>query len=269
MLSIIASILLEFALIRPLGFKTDTIGDKEKFTARDALPRPFFLDDFYDMNKYGDDGAIGKVIVQGILLCAVGCIESLMTAEVVSGFTKTSHHSGLVVGAMGVGNIISGFLGGMGGNAMIGLSTIACLNGGKGRIAPLATAVGILICVSCAYQVFRHPSPGHGPNGHRRPSAPCVWQVLNFIPMAALAGIMIVVVLHTFKWFSLPMLAAALLSKEKRELVAKSLACCPTLSVHRKVAIVQCCSVPLTRPAPCHAEPLTLGRSHHVACRTR
>ena len=61
-----------------------------------------------------------------------------MTAEVVSGFVKTPHHPGLVVGAMGVGNILSGLLGGMGGNAMIGLSTIACLNGGRGRVAPRA-----------------------------------------------------------------------------------------------------------------------------------
>ena len=111
-------------------------------------------------------------------------MDRLMTAEVVSSFTKTPHHSGLVVGAMGVGNIVSGFFGGMGGNAMIGLSTIACLNGGRGRVAPLATAVGILLCVSIAYEV------------------------LNYIPMAALAGIMIVVVLHTFKWFSFPLIVA-------------------------------------------------------------
>ena len=211
MLSIIFAITIEFALVRPLGFRTDTIGDKEKFVARDALPIPFFVDDQYNMGAYAAPGAIGQIITQGILLCAVGCIESLMTAQVVSSYTKTPHHSGLVVGAMGVGNIISGFLGGMGGNAMIGLSTIACLNGGRGRIAPLTTALGILVCVSCAYQV------------------------LNFIPMAALAGIMIVVVLHTFKWFSLPMLAAALLSKEKRDGVAKLLGCCPLCSVHRKV----------------------------------
>ena len=134
-------------------------------------------------------GAVSTIFTQGLLLCAVGCIESLMTAEVVSGFTKTQHHSGLVVGAMGLGNIVSGLLGGMGGNAMIGLSTIACLNGGKGRVAPLTTALGIVITVSVAYEV------------------------LNFIPMAALAGIMIVVVLHTFKWFSLPMLVAAALPK--------------------------------------------------------
>lgn len=141
-----------------------------------------------------------------------------MTAEVVSGFTKTAHHSGLVVGAMGLGNIISGILGGMGGNAMIGLSTIACLNGGKGRVAPLATSLGIVITVAAAYEV------------------------LNFIPMAALAGIMIVVVLHTFKWFSVPMLLAAMLPESYRtrfsdsaENLSHSCSVCGRFSMNRKI----------------------------------
>ena len=193
MISIIVSIALEFAVIRPAGYHTATIGDVNEFTARDAFPRPFFMEAEYDLSILGTGDAWGRIMYQGLLLCAVGCIESLMTAEVVSDFTKTGHHSGLVVAAMGAGNILSGFLGGMGGNAMIGLSTIACLNGGKGRIAPVATAAGIFICVSAAYTV------------------------LNFIPMAALAGIMIVVVLHTFKWFSLPMLLAATLPEKARE----------------------------------------------------
>ena len=47
---------------------------------------------------------------------------------------------------MGAGNIISGFFGGMGGNAMIGLSTIACLNGGRGRLAPVSDRP--LLCMS-------------------------------------------------------------------------------------------------------------------------
>ena len=63
----------------------------------------------------------------------------------VSDFTKTTHSPGMVVGAMGMGNVISGFLGGMGGNAMIGLSTIACLNGGRERIAPVVTAIGVFL----------------------------------------------------------------------------------------------------------------------------
>ena len=219
LISIVASILLEFFLIRPLGFRTDTIGDKEKFTSADAWPRLFFLEGAYDLSLISAEGAAARIAQQGLLLCAVGCIESLMTAEVVSQFTKTPHHSGLVVGAMGVGNIISGFLGGMGGNAMIGLSTIACLNGGKGRIAPLTTAVGIITCVAAAYQV------------------------LNFIPMAALAGVMIVVVLHTFKWFSVPMLAAALLPSSYRTALSdrasaasESLcSACGSFNMHRKV----------------------------------
>ena len=109
---------------------------------------------------------------------------------------------------MGVGNILSGFLGGMGGNAMIGLSTIACLNGGRGRVAPVTTALGIIIIVGAAYSV------------------------LNYIPLAALAGIMIVVVLHTFKWFSLPMILAALVPKDKRNACGKWSACG---GIHRKV----------------------------------
>ena len=61
-------------------------------------------------------------------------------------------------------------LGGMGGNAMIGLSTIACLNGGRRRIAPVVTALAIFVCVAAAYPV------------------------LNYIPIAALVGIMMIVV---------------------------------------------------------------------------
>ena len=51
-----------------------------------------------------------------------------------------------------------------------------CLNGGKGRLAPTVTALGVMLCTIVAYPV------------------------LDFIPIASLAGVMIVVVLHTFKW---------------------------------------------------------------------
>merc|ERR1719189_2742746 len=137
---------------------------------------------------------IQQIIVQGILLCLVGVIESLMTSEVVESFTKTPSNGDRTVLAMGVGNLISGFFGGMGGNAMIGLSPVNCLSGGRGRLGPSVTALGIFICVVGAYPV------------------------LNYIPVAALAGIMLVVVMHTFKWFSLTMIAASLLPASVRDL---------------------------------------------------
>ncbi|CAJ1438663.1 unnamed protein product [Effrenium voratum] len=205
LLAIITAIVIEFAIVRNTGSRTDTIRDVSEFTVETAFPIPFFVstDDAvsYELGNILTGSGISQIIVQGIFLCLVGSIESLMTAEVVESFTKEPGDGDRTVLAMGVGNVISGFLGGMGGNAMIGLSTVNCLNGGKGRLGPCVTAVGIMACVMGAYPL------------------------LNFIPVAALAGIMLVVVLHTFKWFTIPMVLAALLPKFLRE----------KLSLQRKV----------------------------------
>jgi hypothetical protein len=207
LLSIVAALLIEMLVVRPLGYRTETIGDINEFTSADALPVngcgrarclyrerclyvrllrfsphpqvPFFLNDEYGLSKL-NMASLPTIFLQGVLLCAVGSIESLMTAEVVSSFTKSTHHSGMVVAAMAVGNVVSGFLGGMGGNAMIGLSTIACLNGGRRRIAPVVTALAIFVCVAAAYPV------------------------LNYIPIAALVGIMMIVVRRALRPSLLP-----------------------------------------------------------------
>lgn len=208
LMAILVAILLEFAVVRNCGSRTDTIGDVSEFTAETAFPIPFFVDHpstGYDLSKIGSWTSIQNIIVQGILLCVVGSIESLMTSEVVESFTKTPSHGDRSLFAMGLGNIVSGFLGGMGGNAMIGLSTINVLNGGRGRMAPTCTALVVMASVMGAYSL------------------------LNYIPVAALAGIMIVVVLHTFKWFSLGMVLAAVLPKCARD----------RLNLHRKVPRIE------------------------------
>merc|ERR1719215_2132192 len=196
LLAILSAVTLEFALVRPVGHRTDVIRDVSEFTPATAFPIPFFVktkEVNYDLSSLGTDDGLAKIAIQGLLLCLVGSIESLMTSEVVEAFTKTPSDGDRTVLAMGVGNLISGFMGGMGGNAMIGLSTVNCLNGGRGRLGPTCTALGIMACVMGAYPL------------------------LNFIPVAALAGIMIVVVLHTFKWFSLGMIIAALLPQSIRQ----------------------------------------------------
>jgi len=208
LLAIITAIVLEFAVARPIGHRTDVIGDVSEFTSDTSFPVPFFVKTNaadYDLGKIGTSEGIQKIIIQGILLCAVGCIESLMTAEVVESFCKTPGDGDRTVLAMGVGNMLSGLFGGMGGNAMIGLSTVNGLNGGRGRLGPIVTAFGIMACVMGAYPL------------------------LNFIPVAALAGVMLVVVMHTFKWFSLKMLVAALAPKSVRD----------RLGLHTKVPRVE------------------------------
>jgi len=195
LVAIILAIFLEFAVVRNTGSRTETIGDVSEFTLETAFPVPFFIKtDYasYDLAPIATLDGVGKIIKQGFLLCAVGSIESLMTSEVVESFLKTPGDGDRTVLAMGGANLVSGFLGGMGGNAMIGLSTVNCLNGGRGRMAPIVTALGVMVSMMGAFPL------------------------LNYIPIAALSGVMFVVVAHTFKWFSLGVMLAACLPEFAR-----------------------------------------------------
>jgi len=198
LVGIIAAIVIEFAIVRPTGSRTDTIGDINEFSAKTAIPSPFFIKWGFQDYNVSDIGLsdMGDIFRQGLLLCIVGSIESLMTSEVVESFTKTPGDGDRTVLAMGFGNILSGFFGGMGGNAMIGLSTINVLNGGRGRLAPTCTALLVMVAVIGAYPA------------------------LNIVPTAALAGIMLVVVMHTFKWFSLKMVFATFVQTLPRAMTA-------------------------------------------------
>ncbi|KFG55175.1 inorganic anion transporter, sulfate permease (SulP) family protein, partial [Toxoplasma gondii FOU] len=94
--------------------------------------------------------------------------------------------------AAGVANIVCAFFGGMGGGAMIGLSVMNLRSGGKGKESGFLHAVFVFVLIAGAYKV------------------------LNFLPIAALAGIMFCVAFHTFKWFSLPMVVASFLPETLR-----------------------------------------------------
>merc|ERR1711933_686449 len=110
--AIIVAVLIEFVLVRPMGFRTDTIGDVSKFTIDTAYPCPFFIDSpgrEYELGGLGTLKGIGTIMQQGFLLCVVGTIESLMTSEVVESFVKTPSNGRQTVMAMGLGNLMSGF----------------------------------------------------------------------------------------------------------------------------------------------------------------
>ena len=210
LLAILVAVLIEFAIVRQAGSRTDTIGDVAPFSKDTAFPIPFFIDNsrypapegsgmgnmtVLGPKKFDFDnlkGKGGQILLGAFLLAVVGLIESLLTQEVVDKFTKTKGNGRRTIAAMGAGNIISGLLGGMGGNAMIGSSTINCLNGGRGRLAPTVTALVVMIMVMGAYPV------------------------LNYVPVASLVGIMFVVVLHTFKWHSVPAILAAAVPERLR-----------------------------------------------------
>ena len=124
------------------------------------------------------DGHWGTVMSTAFLLAAVGLIESLMTLNLVDDLTETRGSGNRECMAQGAANVVNGLFGGMGGCAMIGQSMINVNSGGRGRLSGVVAALGLL-----SFILF---------------GAPFIEQ----IPIAALVGVMFMVVIGTFAWSS-------------------------------------------------------------------
>ena len=120
----------------------------------------------------------GLVFSTAVILAAVGLIESLMTLNLVDELTETRGSGNIECVAQGGANILNGLFGGMGGCAMIGQSLINVNSGGRGRLSGIVAAIGLLCFILFA--------------------APLIEQV----PIAALVGVMFMVVIGTFAWSS-------------------------------------------------------------------
>jgi SulP family sulfate permease len=122
---------------------------------------------------------IKMIMPYAALAAAVGLIESLMTLTLVDEITETRGRGNKECMGQGLANLVNGFFGGMGGCAMIGQSMINIRGGGRGRLSGIAAALFLLSILLVA--------------------APLV----EIIPLAALVGVMFMVVIGTFEWSSL------------------------------------------------------------------
>ncbi|QIE47451.1 SulP family inorganic anion transporter [Pseudohalocynthiibacter aestuariivivens] len=122
------------------------------------------------------------ILPYAVILAAIGLIESLLTLNLVGEMTGKRGGASQECIAQGLANTLTGFFGGMGGCAMIGQSMINVKSGGRTRIAGVAAALFLLIFILFA--------------------APAIEQ----IPLAALVGVMFMVVIGTFAWNSLTIL---------------------------------------------------------------
>ncbi len=122
------------------------------------------------------------ILPYAIILAAIGLIESLLTLNLVGEMVGRRGGASQECIAQGIANAVTGFFGGMGGCAMIGQSMINVKSGGRTRIAGIAAAVLLLIFI-----LFASP-------------------LIEQIPLAALVGVMFMVVIGTFAWNSLTIL---------------------------------------------------------------
>ncbi|NVJ89105.1 MAG: SulP family inorganic anion transporter [Flavobacteriaceae bacterium] len=113
-----------------------------------------------------------------LILAAIGLIESLMTLNLIDDLTETRGNTNRECMAQGGANILTGLFGGMGGCAMIGQSIINIKSGGRGRLSGITAAVCLLMFILFASSYIEQ------------------------VPIAALVGVMFMVVIGTFAWSS-------------------------------------------------------------------
>ncbi|MEJ2680684.1 MAG: SulP family inorganic anion transporter [Gammaproteobacteria bacterium] len=118
------------------------------------------------------------ILPTAFILAAVGLIESLLTLTLIDELTGTRGRGNRECVGQGLANSVNGFFGGMGGCAMIGQSVININSGGRGRTSGITAAVVLL-----GFILFAAP-------------------LIEKIPLAALVGVMFMVVLGTFEWSS-------------------------------------------------------------------
>src|SRR3546814_14264914 len=80
-------------------------------------------------------------------MAAVGLLESMMTAQIVDDLTDTPSDKRREMKGQGIANLFTGFLGGMGGCAMIGQSVINVKSGGETRLSTFVAGTFLLFLI--------------------------------------------------------------------------------------------------------------------------
>ncbi len=162
-------IVFDLNTVNVVDFLRSNSGD-ENATLAGSLPSfaipnvPFTLETLYIILPFS------------LILAAVGLIESLLTLTVVDEMTGTRGRGNRECVGQGVANITCSVFGAMGGCAMIGQSMININSGGRGRLSGIVAALALLCFI-----LFTAP-------------------LIEMIPLAALAGVMFMVVIGTFEW---------------------------------------------------------------------
>ena len=166
----LAGILVTVAVVYALKLDVTTVGDLSSIAG--GLPQ------FSLPNVELNFETLQIILPYALILAAIGLIESLLTLNLVGELTNKRGGASKECVAQGAANVVTGFFGGMGGCAMIGQSMINVKSGARTRLSGIIAALSLL-----AFILF----------GSK-------W--IEQIPLAALVGVMFMVVIGTFAWQS-------------------------------------------------------------------
>ncbi len=146
----------------------ETIGDR--FTINAALPMPAPI-------KFNME-TINQLIPSAITIALLGSIESLLSATVADGVTGDRHNSNTELMAQGAANMVVPLFGGIPVTGAIARTMTNINNGGRTPVAGVIHAIVLLLIL-----LFLSPLTKH-------------------IPMACLAGVLVVVSYNMSEWRS-------------------------------------------------------------------
>ena len=144
----------------------DTIGDR--FTIDSHLPKA-------DMPSL-DWQAVKNLFPIAVTIAALGAIESLLSATVADGMISDHHNSNTELIALGIANMVTPLFGGIPATGAIARTMTNINNGGRTPVAGIVHAVVLLLIL-----LFLMP-------------------LARFIPMACLAGVLVVVSYNMSGW---------------------------------------------------------------------
>ena len=169
--SSLAAIVVVSFMVVGLNIDTNTVGDLASIEG--GLPQFHIPDVAFTFET------LKIIFPYAFVLAAIGLIESLLTLTLIDEVTNTRGRGNRECVGQGIANTATGFFGGMGGCAMIGQSMINISSGGHQRLSGVSAALFLL-----AFILFTS-------------------SLIEQIPMAALVGVMFIVVIGTFEWSSL------------------------------------------------------------------
>ncbi|AFY62073.1 SulP family inorganic anion transporter [Synechococcus sp. PCC 6312] len=121
-------------------------------------------------------GQITTMLINGVMLGMLGCIDTLLTAVIADSLTRTEHNSDKELIGQGIGNIVSGLCGGLPGAGATMGTVVNIQTGAKTAVSGITRALILLVVVLGA---ARYTQP---------------------IPMAVLAGIALKVGIDILDW---------------------------------------------------------------------
>ena len=169
--SSLAAIVVVSLLVIGLNIDTNTVGDLASI--KGGFPQFHIPEVAFTLET------LKIIFPYAIVLAAIGLIESLLTLTLIDEVTNTRGRGNRECIGQGIANTTTGLFGGMGGCAMIGQSMINISSGGHQRLSGVSAALFLLAFILFASSLIEQ------------------------IPMAALVGVMFIVVIGTFEWSSI------------------------------------------------------------------